>query len=195
MMEATSTADRIIAAAERRMREGGFRGFSFRDIAADVGIKSASVHHHFPTKEDLAAAVARAYTERYLKELGDPDNPERDPAELIAHYVDRSRRALVEDRRMCLCCVLATEAAALPPALNAEARKFFERNLAWIETVLARLSPDTRTDDRKAEALRIAATLDGAMLIAHSLGDLSAFESVAQRLRETLPLGSSTSAG
>ena len=32
------------------MRRGGFHGFSFRDLAADVGIKSASVHYHFPIK-------------------------------------------------------------------------------------------------------------------------------------------------
>jgi TetR/AcrR family transcriptional repressor of nem operon len=48
----------IMDAAERRMQLGGFGGFSFREIAADVGIKSSSVHYHFPTKEDLAAAVS-----------------------------------------------------------------------------------------------------------------------------------------
>ena len=46
----------IMDAAERRMQLGGFGGFSFREIAADVGIKSSSVHYHFPTKEDLAFA-------------------------------------------------------------------------------------------------------------------------------------------
>src|ERR1700720_895295 len=43
----------ILDAAERRMQIGGFGGFSFREIAADVGIKSSSVHYHFPTKENL----------------------------------------------------------------------------------------------------------------------------------------------
>jgi TetR/AcrR family transcriptional repressor of nem operon len=35
----------IMDAAERRMQRGGFGGFSFREIAADVGIKSSSVHY------------------------------------------------------------------------------------------------------------------------------------------------------
>jgi TetR/AcrR family transcriptional repressor of nem operon len=30
------------------MRHAGYGGFSFRDLAAEIGIKSASVHHHFP---------------------------------------------------------------------------------------------------------------------------------------------------
>jgi len=50
----------ILNAAERRMQFGGFGGFSFREIAADVGIKSSSVHYHFPTKENRAAAGATA---------------------------------------------------------------------------------------------------------------------------------------
>ena len=57
----------IIDAAERRMQLGGFGGFSFREIAADVGIKSSSVHYHFPTKEDLAAAVIRRWAEETSK--------------------------------------------------------------------------------------------------------------------------------
>ena len=40
------------------------RGFSFRELAADVGVKSSSVHYHFPTKEALAAAVIRRWAER-----------------------------------------------------------------------------------------------------------------------------------
>ncbi len=172
------------------MREGGFHGFSFREIAADVGIKSASVHHHFPTKEDLAAAAARAYADRHMAALGDPDDPERAPADLIPLYVDLFRRALVEDRRMCLCGVLATEASALPPGVNAEARAFFERNLAWLESVVARAAPGARPRDIEAQALRIAAMLEGAMLVAHSLGDIDAFETAVLELSETLSLGS-----
>ena len=57
----------IMDAAERRMQLGGFGGFSFREIAADVGIKSSSVHYHFPTKEDLAAAVIRRWAEETSK--------------------------------------------------------------------------------------------------------------------------------
>jgi TetR/AcrR family transcriptional repressor of nem operon len=55
-------AESIMDAAERRIRLGGFNGFSFREVAADVGVKSSSVHYHFPTKERLAAAVVHRYT-------------------------------------------------------------------------------------------------------------------------------------
>jgi TetR/AcrR family transcriptional repressor of nem operon len=55
------TAERLMDLAESHMRNAGYGGFSFRDLAAEIGIKSASVHHHFPTKATMAAAVARRY--------------------------------------------------------------------------------------------------------------------------------------
>ncbi|MEM6465574.1 MAG: helix-turn-helix domain-containing protein, partial [Pseudomonadota bacterium] len=61
--------DAILDVTERLIRAHGYSGFSFRDVATEVGIKSASVHYHFPTKPDLAAAVARRYRERFAKAL------------------------------------------------------------------------------------------------------------------------------
>lgn len=60
------TAQRLMDLAEAHIRDAGYGGFSFRDLAAEIGIKSASVHHHFPTKAILAAAVARRYGDRFL---------------------------------------------------------------------------------------------------------------------------------
>jgi AcrR family transcriptional regulator len=53
------TAERLMDLAEVHIRSAGYDGFSFRALAAEIGIKSASVHHHFPTKATKAAAVAR----------------------------------------------------------------------------------------------------------------------------------------
>src|SRR5258705_11779220 len=61
------TAERLTDLAEARIREAGYRGLSFRDLAAEIGIKSASVHHHFPTKAGMAAAVARRYGDRLFE--------------------------------------------------------------------------------------------------------------------------------
>ena len=61
--------DRILDAAERMARRGGYHGFSFREVAAAVGVKSASIHHHFPTKEDMATELATRYVERFIAGL------------------------------------------------------------------------------------------------------------------------------
>ncbi|MCH9765944.1 MAG: TetR/AcrR family transcriptional regulator [Alphaproteobacteria bacterium] len=185
---AEKTIDKIVKAAEQRMRAGGFHGFSFREIAADVGIKSASVHHHFPTKEDLAVAAVRAYVEREIAVLGDPNDPKRKPSQLVASYIDLFRSALRDDHAMCLCGLLASEAATLPPRVTAEVQKFFERNLEWTTAVLKRANPDMRAKDVRAKALMMTATLEGALLGSQCQSKLDLFDNVARELKASLSL-------
>lgn len=165
-MPASVKVDEIMDAAERRIREAGYNGFSFRDLAADVGIRSASVHHHFPTKAALAAAVARRYADRFLGAV-EGERGDR----LVAAWRAAFRRALREDGRMCLCGVLGAEAGALPPEVAAEARRFFERGAACLAR--AHGGPAAAAGDA---GLRVLATLEGAMLLARALGDPAAFD-------------------
>src|SRR5258707_7828696 len=51
------TAERILKVAEALMIERGYSAFSYADISEAVEIKKPSIHHHFPTKAGLAAAV------------------------------------------------------------------------------------------------------------------------------------------
>jgi len=55
----TDTATRILDIAERQMRQHGYNAVSYRDIAAEMGIKSASLHYHFPKKADLGISLVK----------------------------------------------------------------------------------------------------------------------------------------
>src|SRR5712672_2079853 len=102
------TAQRLMDLAEARIREAGYRGFSFRDLAAEIGIKSASVHHHFPTKAGMAAAVARRYRERFFEIVAPRHDESGD--DVVAIYRSAFRSAIVRDGRMCLNGMLSAEA-------------------------------------------------------------------------------------
>jgi len=180
------TTQKIIAAAERRMRCGGIHGFSFREIADDVGIKSASVHHHFPTKEDLAVAVVRAYTDKEIDVLGDPGDPATKPEQLLASYIGIFRNALVDEQSMCLCGLLASESSSLPARVRSEVQRFFKRNLEWAETVIARLDPSLGAAEVKSKALMLTATLEGALLGSHCQGDVVMFDKVTRQLKKSM---------
>jgi len=62
--------ERIPAAAERRIRAAGYNAVSFREVAAEVGVKSTSVHYHFCQEQDQGADLARRYTQNFTAELG-----------------------------------------------------------------------------------------------------------------------------
>jgi AcrR family transcriptional regulator len=53
------TPGRILLSALRLFAEYGFHGTSIRDIAADVGINSATLYAHYPSKAHVLAALVR----------------------------------------------------------------------------------------------------------------------------------------
>ena len=175
----SAKAEEILDVAERMARIGGYNGFSFREIAKKVGIKSASVHYHFPGKAELGAAVARRYTERFLDGLGAPDEPGAEPEALLKRYVTAYRSALVDDGLMCLCGMLGAEIAYLPEVVAQEAKRFFEANIAWLTAVLARRGGE---GDVRADALRMIATMEGALILARRLDDITAFDAATKEL-------------
>lgn len=177
-MDRSQKAEEILDVAERMTRAGGYGGFSFREIATEVGIKSASVHYHFPTKEDLGAAMAERYTDRFLKGLGDPRDTTRSTEEKISAFVEGFRQALVEDDLMCLCGVLGAEITGLPVRVAEQARRFFDRNREWLDAVYEADGGYGDVTARHKTALALLAKLEGAMLVARSLGDNEVFDQV-----------------
>ena len=57
-MTANDTRQTIMNAARATVQARGYNALSFRELAKEVGIKSASIHYYFPTKGDLGAALA-----------------------------------------------------------------------------------------------------------------------------------------
>lgn len=170
----------ILKAAEKMIRSRGYNGFSFREIADAVGVKSASVHYHFPTKGALGAAVARRYTDDFLSALGPVDEAPMDAVGVQKRLHDLSRRSMVDENLMCLCGMLGAEVADLPGEVAAEVRVFFERSVAWTEAALARTEWGTRVGQtrRRKLALSTLATSEGALVLARSMGDISVFDEI-----------------
>lgn len=57
-----STYDKIIHLTDTLIQQRGFQGFSYADIEKNIGIRKASIHHHFPTKTDLGLAYCEYKT-------------------------------------------------------------------------------------------------------------------------------------
>src|SRR3981189_1387225 len=161
------TAERLLDLAEARICEAGYRGFSFRDLAAEIGIKSASVHHHFPTKASMATAVAQRYADRFFAAVARRPTESADDA--IAAYRSTFKAVLDRDVLMCLFGVLGAEAGGLPPEIANEILSFFRR---CVEDLSQRIGgPDAET-----RAFQIIATLEGGMMLARAYQDTAAFD-------------------
>src|SRR5689334_10787320 len=122
----------ILEAAKQTAQTRGYGGLNFRDLAETVGIKSASIHYHFPTKADLGAAVAERYWQDTAGVLAAMREEAPDASRALARYPDIFRRSLEDGNRLCLCSFMSAEYADLPEPVRREVQMFGDVNVAWL---------------------------------------------------------------
>jgi TetR/AcrR family transcriptional regulator, transcriptional repressor for nem operon len=183
-MAASDTKDRIMAAARLTVQDRGYSGLSFRELAKDVGIKSASIHYYFASKGELGGALANRYTSDFAQYLDGLLGSGLDARTCLARYTDVFGNTLRNDNRMCLAGIMAAEHKELPEEVRVEVVKFGIMNEAWIASVLAlSREGDANAHERKARA--IFAAVEGAQLVARSRGDVSVYDDIILTYRES----------
>lgn len=181
-MKTETTRTQILQLAERLIQERGCNGFSYRDLAAIVGIKTSSIHYYFPQKEDLLLAVVQQYRARWQAAIAAIDPALSAEAKLRA-YVDTHRRAFCGTERICLGAALAAELASLPAAVRQAVQDFYRANEDWLAGVLeqgAREGSLRVPGDLRMAARATYAALQGSLVTARL------FQS-SERIEESLP--------
>ena len=182
-MNAPDTRQSILAVARKMVQSRGYSALSFRDVAASVGVKSASVHYHFPTKGSLGSELAREYTDEMAAYLAEALDASKDTGAFMAKYVAIFRAALLNENRMCMCGVMAAERDELPEEVQAEVQRFSEVNVTWLARALEREDLKTSAKVRQARALAIFAGVEGSQLVARSRGDVAVYDQSIAAMR------------
>ena len=173
----------ILEGARRVAQAHGYGGLNFRDIGEAIGLKAPSLYHHFPSKADLGAAVAKRYWESTAVNLEELSAKIGDPVKSLQAYPALWRVALEEDNRMCLCGFMAAEYDDLPETVKKEVQTFADVNVAWISRMLAAASaPEDKVD---SQARAIFAAISGAQLMARSRSDLGLFDALIDTFTES----------
>lgn len=177
-----NTREAILAAARRTAQVHGYNGLNFRDLALEVGIKSASIHYYFPGKADLGVAVAKRYWEDTAAALEAMLLETPDPLRCLDQYPDVFRKSLESDNRLCLCSFMAAEYEDLPDAVKKEVQTFADVNVAWLTRVLsAAAGGHSEQSERRSRA--IFAAVAGAQLIARSRADILLYDELIDSYR------------
>jgi len=187
MMAKTKTDMReaVMIAARATVQSHGYNALSFRELAKEVGIKSASVHYHFPTKGDLGAALARRYTEEGAAFLAELLATSEDATWCMDRYTEIFRSALANDNRMCLCGIMSAELDDLPTEVRTEVDKFAAMNVGWLSKVLSRAKPSASDQNLQEHAMAIFAAIEGAQLVARGCRDIGIFDRAIRTYRTT----------
>ena len=178
------TATRILDVAERLAQMRGFNGFSYADIAIELGITKAALHYHFATKADLGEMLIGRYAARFDQALAAIDASTPGAAAKLRGYAELYADVL-RNQRMCLCGMLAAEYPTLPGAMQASVVSFFDQNEAWLQNVLEQGRSDGSlhfTGSSRDAARMIISCLEGAMLVTRPYGDIPRFLDAAASL-------------
>jgi TetR/AcrR family transcriptional repressor of nem operon len=186
----TGTADQILACARDLVMSGGYNGFSYADIADVVGIRKASIHHHFPSKVDLMVELVRRYRADLQAGLTAIEANSPSPLDQLQRYL-AIWEACIADGSMpfCIGALLASELPALPPELAAEVRMHFKVLAGWLGGVIERgvQAGQLKTlDGVPSDAETFMATVHGAMLSARAYGRPETFGQIVKPMLERL---------
>jgi TetR/AcrR family transcriptional repressor of nem operon len=184
LASASTQAQAILDAAEALAQTRGYNGFSYADVASQLGVTKASLHYHFPSKAELGRALIERYHRNFAEALNAIDRKFEEPCKKLERYVALYDAVLRNDR-MCLCGMLAAEYATLPEPMQAQLHLFFDANERWLTAVLeqgCRVGRFEFKEPANERARVLLGALEGAMLIARSYGDARRFRIAADSL-------------
>lgn len=169
----SDTVQSIVDVAQELVQSRGFNAFSYRDLAERVGIKTSSIHYHFPTKGDLATALVERYRAKMRGARGRIEARHGRPIERFEAFLALLCATFERENMICLCGMLATDAATLPLDAREQVRGFFEDNESWLSDVLkaGREAGELRFEgDPQNAAHALFCAMQGAMIGAATFG-------------------------
>ena len=184
------TAEKILDIAEGLIQTRGYSAISYHDIAEALGIRKASIHYHFASKEALGIAVIERYASRFATALDEIAGDETcSTASMLDFYVAPYLQFADTPDRVCLCGGLAGELMALPPEMRRRVETFFKSHQAWLARLLERgqRRGEFTLDSPPTKMARlIFGALQGALIVKRTTGDVTQLRDVAQILRHQL---------
>jgi TetR/AcrR family transcriptional regulator, transcriptional repressor for nem operon len=174
-MPTTDTKTAIMDAAQELIQRGGVNAMSYQHISNAIGIRKASIHHHFPTKDSLIEAVLQRYAVYFFRLVDDIFESKLDPEAKLRKYAGLFEATLCEGKKdkACLFGMLGAELSTLGSPSAAGVRKFYREN----EARLARVLDEGREKgqfrfkgEAKMAAAMIFALLEGGALMARAEG-------------------------
>lgn len=63
--------DQLLAVALHQLAERGYAALGLRELAAEAGVTTGSIYHHFSSKEDLIRCAVEHYADRVVEQQHD----------------------------------------------------------------------------------------------------------------------------
>ncbi len=182
-----NTRQELLDVAQDLIQRRGINGFSFQDLSQAVGIRKASVHHHFATKAVLIESLMDQYLSEFesltRKILASNVNGKTKLKRYCNLFLETLKSG--QHDKSCLCGMLMAEVSSVNEPVRNQIRHFLQGNIGVLEAILKTGSADgslTKQKNIKSTALVVLSTLEGGLLIARSDRGPKQFSEVLARI-------------
>lgn len=194
MNNRSNTRQQLLEVSADLLCRRGFSGFSYQDLAQQLGIRKASVHHHFPQKADLGLALCD-WTEQWLLQGFEHfDRQGNGAVDRLQRYLRASAKHAFNGDRQCPLSALNSDMPQLPEAIQERLRQLSHTELDWVSGVF-RMGLDNGElqdhspgeADPRAMARLFIFTCKGALFYARLQGQEYFTQSMSLLLQQWLP--------
>ncbi len=173
MTELNPTNQQILHYAGHFLQCRGYNGFSYKDISQKLGIKNASIHHYYPKKEDLVAALLEEGRKKLAVSIAEMKESKKSAREQLQYYFDRALQEFDEGKYICPPGSVVIDFKELPEKVQKQDMLLFDAILDWLTDVLRTGLEQEEFDfsgSVETQAEMIVETLMGARLLSSIKG-------------------------
>jgi TetR/AcrR family transcriptional repressor of nem operon len=183
------TKEKIIALATELIETKGYSAFSYQDIADRLGIKKASIHYHFPSKESLGLAVFDAFKKEVDEFIAQYDFEKLSPAEKMHGYFAYHAQLPFDCNKISCIGALTSEWNVLPETLREKMDDFNNWHVGFIASILREGIERKEfciAGEIEHHALLIIAATKGALLMSREKMSIEIYNAISGQLMENL---------
>lgn len=136
MKDMNQTNQQILYYARLFLQSRGYHGFSYKDISQKLGIKNAAIHHYYPRKEDLVAALleeSRTDISGNVARIAYSGGSARDQ---LQYYFDLALKEFDEGKSICPPGSVILGFEELPEKVKAQNTALLTDILSWLTELL-----------------------------------------------------------
>ena len=163
----SDTREQLLVAAMALVEARGYNAFSYRDLSECIGIRTASIHYHFPTKADLGVAMVVRHRQDNTEFFQRIDRSGGTAFEKLKRYCEAFRNSYGKGARICFGGMMATDSESLSPDVLQEVRGCYDDHEQWLTRMLKegrRKGEVQFTEPPAIVARAIFDALEGAMM-------------------------------
>jgi AcrR family transcriptional regulator len=184
MPPALATKDEVLDRLMESFRRHGYDGASLATLSDRTGLGKSSLYHHFPGGKEQMALDVLAHLDATLRAAFRPVEDEPDPGKKLGFVLDVIDAFYEGGRKACLLerLTASVDRARFGSSLKAS----FTTMISLLASIGRAAGLSAATARRRAEGAMVR--IEGALVVAAGMNDVSVFRRTLDELRATLLL-------